>query len=41
MLFDSFNLCWSKKGQGWNGLRSGEKRIRNGMGGNSLEVRDS
>lgn len=39
--FGELNFCWSKRGQGWNGLRSSKKRIRNGMGGNSLKVEET
>ena len=39
--FGELNFCWSKRGQSWNGLRRSEKRIRNGMGGNSLEVEET
>lgn len=39
--FGKPNFCWSKRGQNWNGLRRSEKRIRNVMGGNSLEVEET
>lgn len=35
--FGEHNFSWSRRGQGWDGLRS-EKGIRSGMVGNSLEV---
>lgn len=38
--FGEHNFSWSRRGQGWDGLRS-EKGIRSGVVGNSLEVEET